>query len=66
LNKSFARSFFAIEVKVKLFIGAKKMAQLRSKNVGDIDSSGKKQKHPFAIPHSECPYHNLTLDIINA
>jgi hypothetical protein len=27
-----------LEVKVKLFIGAKKMAQLRSKNVDEIDS----------------------------
>jgi hypothetical protein len=36
--RKFARSFFVLEVKVKLFIGAKKMAQLRSKNVGEIDS----------------------------
>ncbi len=27
-----------LEVKVKLFIGAKKVAQLRSKNVGEIDN----------------------------
>jgi hypothetical protein len=27
-----------LEVKVKLFIGAKKLAQLRSKNVDEIDS----------------------------
>jgi hypothetical protein len=38
LYKSFARSFFVLEVKVKLFIGAKKMVQLRSRKVGEIDS----------------------------
>jgi hypothetical protein len=38
LYKSFAQSFFVLEVKVKLSIGAKKMAQLRSKNVDEIDS----------------------------
>jgi hypothetical protein len=37
--ESFARGFFVLEVKVKLFTGAKKMSQLRSKNVGEIDSS---------------------------
>jgi hypothetical protein len=37
LYKSFAQSFFVLEVKVKLFIGAKKMVQLCSKNVGEID-----------------------------
>jgi hypothetical protein len=31
------KAFYVLEVKVKLFIGAKKMAQLRSKNVGEID-----------------------------
>jgi hypothetical protein len=30
-------AFFVLEVKVKLFIGAKKMAQLRLKNVDEID-----------------------------
>jgi hypothetical protein len=30
LYESFARSFFVLDVKVKLFIGAKKIAQLRS------------------------------------
>ncbi len=34
----FAQSFFVLEVKVKLFIDAKKMAQMRSKNVGEIYS----------------------------
>jgi hypothetical protein len=38
LYKSFLQSFFVLEVKVKLFIGAKKMAQLRSKNVGEIET----------------------------
>jgi hypothetical protein len=37
-DESFMRSFYVLEVKVKLFIGAKKMAQLHSKNVGEIDS----------------------------
>jgi hypothetical protein len=32
--QKFCANFFVLEVKVKLFIGAKKMAQLRSKNVG--------------------------------
>jgi hypothetical protein len=36
--KSFARSFFVHEVKVKLFIDSRKLAQLRLKNVGEIDS----------------------------
>jgi hypothetical protein len=35
LYESFAQSFFVLEVKVKLFIDAKKMAL---KNVGEIDS----------------------------
>ncbi len=38
LYKSFTQSLFVLEVKVKLFIGAKKIAQLHSKNVGEIDS----------------------------
>jgi hypothetical protein len=38
LYKSLARSIFVLEVKVKLFIVAMKMAHLRSKNVGEIDT----------------------------
>ncbi len=38
LYESFSRSFFVLEVKVKLFIGTKKMEQMRSKNVDEIDS----------------------------
>jgi hypothetical protein len=38
LYESFARSFFVLEVKVNFLLAAKKMAQLRSKNVGEIDS----------------------------
>jgi hypothetical protein len=34
----FLQSFFVLEVKVTLFIDAKKMAQMRSKNVGEIYS----------------------------
>jgi hypothetical protein len=30
LYESFAQSFFVLEVKIKLFIGASKLAQLRS------------------------------------
>jgi hypothetical protein len=37
LYESFERSFFVLEVNVKLFFGAKKMAQMRSKNVDEID-----------------------------
>jgi hypothetical protein len=37
-HQHLTRSFFVLEVKVKFFIGAKKMAQLRSKNVGETDS----------------------------
>jgi hypothetical protein len=32
------KAFFVLEVKVKVFIGAKKMAQLGSKKVDEIDS----------------------------
>jgi hypothetical protein len=38
LYKSFVQNFFVIEGKVKFFTGAKKLAQLRSQNVGEIDS----------------------------
>ncbi len=38
LYESFTSSFFVLEVKVKLFIGAKKMVQMCSKNVDEIDS----------------------------
>ncbi len=38
LYESFWQSFFVLNEKVKLFIGAKEMAQLCSKNVGEIDS----------------------------
>jgi hypothetical protein len=34
----FRMKFFVLEVKVNFFIGAKKMAQWHSKNVGEIDS----------------------------
>ncbi len=55
--KSFAQSFFVLEVKVKLFINARKLAQLRSKNIGEIDSSidgqkdmkSKSDKNPFFL-----------------
>jgi hypothetical protein len=40
LYKSFARSFFVLEVKVKLFIGAKKMVQLRSKMLLKLTPAG--------------------------
>ncbi len=43
--ESFVWSFFVLEVNVKLFIGAKKMAQMRSKNVDEIDSSSKFHQH---------------------
>jgi hypothetical protein len=36
--KVLSKTFFVLEVKVKLFIGARKLAQLRSYNVGEIDS----------------------------
>ncbi len=36
--ESLVQSFFVFEVKAKLFIDARKLAQLRSKNVGEIDS----------------------------
>ncbi len=36
--ESFVRSFFVLAVKVKLFIGARILAQLRQYNVGEIDS----------------------------
>jgi hypothetical protein len=36
--RKFCTKLFVLEVKVKLFIDAKKMAQLHSKNVGEIDS----------------------------
>jgi hypothetical protein len=38
------RSFFVLEAKVKLFIGARKMAQLRSQNVGEINSMMENKK----------------------
>ncbi len=45
--ESLARSFFVLEVKVTLFIGAKKKAQLRSQNVDEIDSSTVRMMPPF-------------------
>jgi hypothetical protein len=36
--ESFARSFFVLDVEVKLFICARILAQLRQYNVGEIDS----------------------------
>jgi hypothetical protein len=36
--QSFARSFFVLAVKVKLFIGARILAQMHLLNVGEIDS----------------------------
>jgi hypothetical protein len=38
-TKVSCKSFFVLELNVKLFIGAKKMALWRSKNVDEIDSS---------------------------
>jgi hypothetical protein len=38
LYKSFAQGFFVLAVKVKLFIGARVLAQMCFKNVGEIDS----------------------------
>jgi hypothetical protein len=37
-HESFAQSFFVLAVKVKCFIGARILAQMRLKNVGEIDS----------------------------
>ncbi len=41
MYKSFVQSFFVLEVKVKLYSGPRKLAQLRSNNVGEIDSFNK-------------------------
>jgi hypothetical protein len=40
--ESFTRSFFVLAVKVKLFICARILAQLRQKNVGEIDSRSRR------------------------
>jgi hypothetical protein len=39
LFESFARSYFVLAVKVKLFIGVRILAQMRFKNVGEIGFS---------------------------
>ncbi len=53
--ESLVRSIFVLEVKVILFIGAKKMAQIRSKNVDEIDSWRLKPK----LMHLSFPTVNL-------
>jgi hypothetical protein len=45
-TKVLIEAFFVFEVKVKLFIGPKKMAQLRSKNVGEIERGGEQEHKP--------------------
>ncbi len=37
-TKVLRKAFFVLAVKVKLFIGARILAQIRFKNVGEIDS----------------------------